>query len=344
MFFIAGMFFVSLFIPNSVWINYSRWAIYLSFVYLFVQMVSVIDAFYLWAEFWAKKYSDGNTCYGCLLIFVSICLYLGTGLIVFYSFKFFWIPGCWGNKALLLTMPLFVIAFTTLVLLRFHPTGSLITSGAISLYGTFLAWNAFLSYPNAKTGTACNPIIANEWSMWVQLSTSLAVAFICTFYWSVSGKSSKTMSGAGVDHIINDEGDDADEEEVLELNEEAKRNAESEGGNVPRLIDKVEEGGKNDYSAYEDNSYLKFHGFMLLYGIYLSPLFTNWGNTTFEKGGGYNYGDSNQSAPFYIKILIYICSMLLYLWTLIAPKVLTGRDFGEPIERKGGADGDYAAN
>ena len=169
--------------------------------------------------------------------------------------------------------------------------------------------------------------------MWVQLITSLGVAFVCTFYWSLSGKSSKTMNGAGVDQIINDEGDDKDEEEVLELNE--KEEAEGPRENTPRLIDEVVEGGENDYSAYEDNSYLKFHGFMLLYGLYLSPLFTNWGNTTFEQGGGYSYGDDNKSAPFYIKITIYIFSMLLYLWTLIAPKILTDRDFGGDEQKQG---------
>lgn len=294
---------------------------YLASIYLFVQMVSIIDAMYLWAEFWAKKFDDGNTCYGCLLIFVTLLMYTGTGFILFYSFKFYWISGCFWNRFILISMAFFVVLFTTLIVLKFHPKGSLITSGAISLYGVFLAWTAFISYPNSKdkSSAQCNPIVSERWSMLLQLGTSLLVAFICTFYWSVSGGSSQSMKESGVDQLVNDQGDDEDQEKC-----ETERGKENK---QERLIDKVEEGGENDYSAYEDNSYLKFHMFMLLYSIYLCPLFTNWGNTNYSDKKGWDYGDTERSAPFAIKLTITLLSMLLYLWTIIAPQVLTNRNF-----------------
>ena len=325
MFFIAGLFAGSLFIPNEYWLVYSRVAQWASLVYLFFQMVSVIDALYLWAEHWARKFSSGNNCYGCLLLFTSILMYLGAGVIIYYSFLIFWIEGCGTNKIILVSMPIFLVGFTTLILLRFHPTGSLITSGGMSLYGMFLAWNAFLSYPNQKMGTKCNPILEDKWSMWVQLGTSLLVAFVCTFYWSVSDRKDMEMSKraeeakAGVAGVMNNT---TQGRELMETG----RADYGQG----RLIDDVQAGGENDYSAYEDNSYLKFHAFMLLYGFYLSPLFTNWGNTSFNaSGGGFNYGDSNMIAPFVIKISIYGVGMLLYLWTIIAPQILTDRDFSQ---------------
>jgi len=321
---VGGMFIGSFFIKNSFFIAWSRYAMWISAAYLFVQMVSIIDAMYLWAEFWAKKFDDGNKCYGCLLIFVTLVMYTATGFIVFYSFKFFWVHGCFFNKVILIVVASCVVIFTVLIIAKFHPKGSLITSGAISLYGTFLAWTAFLSYPNKSEDKTCNPIIKEKWSMMLQMATSLLVAFICTFYWSVSGKASTTMQESGVDKLVDNESDDVDQEEV-ELQNGGDDNDDHYVKNQ-RLIDKVEEGGENDYSSYEDNSYLKFHAFMMLYAIYLCPLFTNWGNTAYN-GKGWDYGDQNSMSPFVIKMLICVLSLFLYLWTIVAPQVLTERNF-----------------
>lgn len=190
MLFVGTMWILSLFIPNAFFIGYAKWTIYLAGIYLFVQMVSLIDACYLWAEFWAKKFEDGNNCYGCLLIFVTIVLYSGTGYILFYSYKIFWIKGCTGNIILLIVMTLLPIVFTVLIVLKFHPKGSVITASGLSLYGTLLAWTAFISFPNRKSKHNCNPVLTSNLSMYLQLFTGLFVAFICTFYWSVSSKSS----------------------------------------------------------------------------------------------------------------------------------------------------------
>jgi hypothetical protein len=317
MIFVGIMWLGSFFIPNSFFIVYAQWAIYLAGIYLFVQMVSLIDAFYLWAEFWTKKFDDGNTCYGCLMIFFTLLMYTGTGYILFYSYKIFWISGCFTNKILLIIMTILPIVFTTLVLLRFHPNGSVITSGGISIYGTFLIWTAFISFPNKKANLKCNPVIGSSVSMYIQLASGLIVALICTFYWSLSSKPSKAITEAGVEAIVAEP--EEDEEEIERENE---ANEEKQ----VRLIDSVQEGGENDYSAYEDGSYLKFHVFMMLFAVYITPLFTNWGNTQYNKQG-WEYGDQNKWGPFAIKATITIGSMLLYLWTIVAPQILTNREF-----------------
>ena len=127
MIFVTALFIGFFFIKNTFFLNYARVATWLGGVYLFLQMVSIIDAMYLWAEYWAKKFSDGNTCYGCLLIFAAVGMYTATGFIVFNSFRFFWIAGCGLNKFMLILLCLFLVAFPVLILLKFHPKGSLIT-------------------------------------------------------------------------------------------------------------------------------------------------------------------------------------------------------------------------
>ena len=102
---------------------------------------------YLVAEYWAEKYDNGNTCYGVIMIATMIGVYGFLGFLLFVGFKYYWLPGCYSNKVILLIMPIFAIVFTVLVLLRFHPKGSVITAGSISLYGAYMAWSALLSNP-----------------------------------------------------------------------------------------------------------------------------------------------------------------------------------------------------
>jgi len=40
--------------------------------------------------------------------------------------------------------------------------------------------------------------------MYLQLGTGLLIGLVCTFYWSVSGKSSKALEEAGVQNIVKD--------------------------------------------------------------------------------------------------------------------------------------------
>jgi Serine incorporator (Serinc) len=207
----------SFFIPNEFFLGYARWAVYLAGIYLFVQMVSLIDAFYLWAEFWAKKFDEGNKCYGCLLIFVTLAMYSATGYILFFSYTKFWVAGCTANKILLILMTAFPVIFTTLILMKFHPQGSLITAGGISIYGTFLVWTAFISFPNKKAGETCNPVIGSSTSMYLQLGTGLLVALICTFYWSLSAKASKAYEDSGVKVMVAEP--EEDEEKINSEND-----------------------------------------------------------------------------------------------------------------------------
>ena len=64
---------------------------------------------------------------------------------------------------------------------------------------------------------------------------------------------------------------------------------------------------------------------MALFAAYLCPVFSNWNQSTIN-GGTWKYeGDS--FSPFYIKLAACFGAMGLYLWTILAPKVLKGRNF-----------------
>lgn len=312
---VVGGFIGSLFIPNTFFTKYAQFSLYAGFIYLFAQAVSLIDGFYLWAEFWAKKYDDGNKCYGCLLIFVSLIMYSLSGYFVYFGFERFWNPGCGGNKAYMIITLLIYVLYVVFIILRFHPQGSIITSGAITIFGSFLVWESLVSDPSES----CNPEYKSKNSMVLQIVFSLLFGFSCNIYWALSTQSSAAYQQAKIQAPNVTEGDKEAEEKKEKENEENKG---KEG-----QTNLIQRDDPNKFADYENNSYIKFHGFMVLFSIYICPVFTNWGHASISNNT-WNYDNSTSAAPYYLKILVAVFTLLLYMWTIVAPKIFPEREFG----------------
>lgn len=309
----AGGFFGTLFISNDFFDSYAKASIYLSGVFLFVQAVSLIDGFYLWAGFWAKKYDDGNGCYGCLLIFTSLLQYALVGFFAYHGYSKFWVEGCSGNKLMLITPMIFVFAFFVLIVLKFHPHGSILTSGAISIFGVYLFWATLVSNNN----TTCNSQYSSPSAMLLQIFFSFFFAFSCNIYWALITQSSDAYKQAQLPEVAATDGD----KEIADKTEKENAKEGNQNTNLIRRDDTAEQ-----YVEYENNSYIKFHGFMILFSVYICAVFSNWGHATIN-GGSYNFKGDSSSAPYYIKASVGIFTFGLYLWTVIAPTLFPDRDF-----------------
>jgi hypothetical protein len=44
-------------------------------------------------------------------------MYFGTGFVLYYSFRFFWVSGCSFNKFMLMAVSFICISFTVLIIL-----------------------------------------------------------------------------------------------------------------------------------------------------------------------------------------------------------------------------------
>ena len=305
----------SLFINNSFFIPYAKASLYFSAVFLFVQAVSLIDAFYLWADFWAKKFDDGNNCYGCLLIFTSLLMYAAATFFVIQGFRSFWLPGCGAGKTLLLLAAILSISFVVLIILKFHPTGSIITSGAISILGVFLFWSALVSNPSSS----CNPEYSSKTAMILQLVFSFGFAFSCNIYWALVIQKSSAYEAAQIPQVSASQGDDEIDKKI----EQEQKDAKADGGEANLIRT---DGKEAEYIEYENNSYIKFHGFMFLFSIYICAVFTNWGHASISNDT-WNYEGNESDAPFYIKTAIGVFTFGLYLWTIVAPTLVPDREF-----------------
>lgn len=125
------------FIPKGFFSVYGYITDGASCLFLIVQSITLIDFSYLWAEDWAMRYDKGNKCYGVLLIVFAVILYSGCAFILVEMFINY-TNTCGANWVWLIINCLLPIAWTVLILLKLHPTGSIITSGSLSIIITYL--------------------------------------------------------------------------------------------------------------------------------------------------------------------------------------------------------------
>lgn len=67
---------------------------------------------------------------------------------------------------------------------------------------------------------------------------------------------------------------------------------------------------------------MKWHFYMCLASIYIAMLITNWTSANITTGE-LNSNDFG----FWVRLILSWVTFLLYVWTLIAPRVFPDRDF-----------------
>lgn len=311
-----------------------------SCLFLLVQTITLIDFAYLWAEEWAMRFNKGNKCYGVLLIVFALFLYAGCGFILVEMFIAF-ANGCASNWIWLIVNCLLPIAWTVLIILKFHPTGSIITSGSVSIIITYLGWTGLLS----SSDEACNPFRHNSIYVILQMIGSFSLMILCVFYHAYVGKSSIAYKEAKLKNLnsidekpkdenanVNSTTEDQDDDE----GEKVQIAAEKENNDGP-IINKGEFGLGNPggidkeshewkYRDYSTNHYVFFHLFMMLCSMYVCSIFTSWGYTRKNNSGQWNF-QSAETVLFVIKWINICLFILLYTWTVIAPRLCKKREF-----------------
>ena len=81
------MFFVTLRMDNSLFMSYGDLCKIVSYIFVAVQSMILIDLAYLWGIRWAKKYSEGSQRYAILLIGMSLIMFVGCLVFLIMSFK-----------------------------------------------------------------------------------------------------------------------------------------------------------------------------------------------------------------------------------------------------------------
>ncbi|XP_071496135.1 serine incorporator 3-like [Diadema antillarum] len=294
-----------------------------AFAFIIIQLVLLVDFAHSWNENWVGRMEESeNKGWYCALMSSTVFMYLValTGIVLFYVYYIGSGGQCSLHKffisfALILCIVVSIISVLPKVQ-DAMPRSGLLQSAVISLYMVYLTWSAMSNNPD-KT---CNPSIAQIINQPVNATAessgvgtaenwaSFAIWLICLLYACI-----RTASTNNVGKLTGSE-------KVL-LGSNGGDNSIQASGK-----EDAEAGGQTVYDNEEDGvaySYSFFHIMLMLAAFYMMMTLTNWFQPT---GADFSTLSANNGAMWVKISSSWVCA-ILYIWTLIAPMILTDRDF-----------------
>lgn len=295
-----------LFLPNHYLRIYVTITSFVGVLFLLYQSIALVDFAYVWNETWVKRYEDGVSCYGVLLVIGSIGLLALTGVATVYNFNLYWIDGCKYYKSNLIGTLLLTIAMLALAVARPFRSSSILSALFIAAAFTYANGYALASFyddtcnPWSKKG----PDGTNLLNSALHLMINAAAGLLTVLCLSVDVQPSEGLGNIGL--APRSAEDPEPEKEIPMVHETHQTNT------VPVI--------------YQSNYFVWFHFVMAAFAIYLVPVFFDWRdlNINVEK-----WSELLASSPsaFFIKTFSAFTIILLYIWTLIAPAFLPQREF-----------------
>ncbi|XP_043108507.1 diacylglycerol kinase, alpha b isoform X3 [Puntigrus tetrazona] len=312
-----------------------------AFCFILIQLVLLIDFAHSWNESWVDKMEKENRKrWYIALLSVTGANYLLSFTAAALCYNIYTRPeGCMLNKYFIcFNMSLCVAASALSVLPKvqeYQPRSGLLQSSIMTLYTMYLTWSAMTNEPDRT----CNPslisifqqitsstvapleienqtaiiIVDTEetvpsapYLQWwdAQSIVGLAIFVLCILYSSIRSSNTSQVNKltlAAKDTTVVDESC-----ESPEIAEEVRR--------------PIVEDNERDTVQY---SYAFFHFMLFLASLYIMMTLTNWYSS---PDADYNAVTSKWTAVW-VKISSSWVCLSLYTWTMVAPMILTNRDF-----------------
>jgi len=288
-----------------------------SVLFLLLQIILMIGFAYDWNDRWVANSEDENRnekCWLTLIVASVVGLYAATmaGIVMLYI-EF---SQCSIGTGITTITLLAVILITGLTLFRDRfsdEPGAALPAGVISAYITYLAWAALDANPDDECRNS-----AFDGS---SIDGSIALGAVIMGISLLWGASQSSQSVASIMHGSKGIPEDAPTAEetahahagLYEVGEGRTagemRREQTEARKVPEENEKP---GERTYV-------ICFHLVMAITTFYLSMVLTNWGAAEASNSGG--------KGQMWLRIASQWLTILMYLWTVVAPAILTNRDF-----------------
>lgn len=285
------------------------------FLFILMQLVLIIDFVHTWNESWVEKFENGDKeYYYGLLFFTGIFFSLSIVIAVLGYIYYASAEGC-GLHVFFITFNIILCILATVISVlprvqEYNSTSGVLQSGFVSVYVMFLTWSAMSNNENHQ----CNPSLlnivtgVNKTSLEPQAATNAEVldfpSIVSLVLWLLLILYSSFSSANKGSSIIN-------------------LNGQKEQTTFFSDVD-----GEADKKTYDDEqesvqySYSGCHLVFLLATLYVMMTLTNWYKPTSDLT------HFRANAPsMWVKISSSWMCIMLYIWTCVAPCVLSDRDF-----------------
>eukprot|EP00069_Balaena_mysticetus_P014817 bmy_08769T0 len=267
--------------------------------FILIQLVLLVDFAHSWNESWVNRMEEGNPrgWYAALLSVTSM-FYILSIISVILLYTYYTKPdGCTENKFFISFNLILCIVVSVMSIhpkIQEHqPRSGLLQSSIITLYTiSFLQpWPVEHHYAHD---------LANLGSCKCNCSSPYSCSTITDIRNASNSQVSKlTLSGS---------------DSVILRDTTANGASDEEDGRPRRAVDNEREGVQYNYSM--------FHLMLCSASLYIMMTLTNW----YSPDANFQTMTSKWPAVW-VKISSSWVCLLLYVWTLVAPLVLTGRDF-----------------
>jgi len=344
---LIGLVAAAFFIPVTFYVTYGYIAMIAGVLFLFFQLVLLVDFAHSWSESWLEKYGEREENRGWLqaLMLCTALLFLASivGSAVMYGL--FAVTeeiadkpehSC-GLNAIFITISL--LAGILISCLAVHPKvqerspqSGLLQPAVVFFYMTYLVWSAIMSEPPTDPVLgACNKLnsidgLFGGGSQKVGLATGalLVVVAVCYSAIRTSSKHNALLGGPDESTGLVQKGKG---QSIAEVAAAAEGNGSDgvAGDDMTALEDGPddEEGDGNEAVGY---SYSFFHFIFMLASMYIGMLMTNWRLGSIDTNATDVVIDQSMGSVW-VKVVSSWLVAILFAWSLIAPVVMPGRDF-----------------
>jgi hypothetical protein len=217
------------------------------------------------------------------------------------------------------------LLFSVLALTETIEHGALLPSAVVTFYCYWVNFSAMQSDPG-QCNTLQNSDTDNTWYLivgliWAGLSVTYAGWNLASDK-TLFGFDAEGSSETAVQHqpLYTAPDDTSDDYSAHGVDEAADVRMEQQ--------DREEDAKEHamEVSAHQGQQNIKFHLVMASCSMYMAMLLTDWGSRQQADDTMDSYDLSVQA--MWIKIITEWLTGLLYMWTLVAPYLLPGRDFG----------------
>eukprot|EP00808_Paulinella_micropora_P018350 g39381.t1 len=310
-------------LPNTFYDGYVEVARVVSGVFLFLQVVILVDWGYRWNESWLRADRDWKAA----VVVSSLLQFAASLTLLIYCWKWFAADGCDLNRFAIIFTLVATFLFTLLASTEMIEHGALLPSAVVTLYCYWVLYLALSSDPSH-----CNTIQGQAWAG--ELSTVLGFVFagfsICYSTWSLASSNSLFGDVEEPDHAASAGGASLS---APAGREDQKKDLLSADTQVPLSSedpDNDEDNDEQDTPAGSEQVVRLYKFFLVLSAssMYLAMLLTNWGSRQeAEHGNQSGVAYDLSKAAFWIKLVTQWTTIALYTWSLVAPYACPGRDF-----------------
>lgn len=307
------VFIIGVFIPNDFFDVFAKFSILCSVLYILIQVVSLMDFAYVLNNSWTGKYAETQKKrWLVILIGGTVCLLLAalTFPILISAQYSLQVP-------IVTTWVTFGVSilFTILSVSAVCPHGSVFTSAVVAAYSSFNAWSAAMTYPG----------IAPEKASPTASIAPVVLSFIvtaCSIGWTASN-----IAGSPDLFHLDPEKDQQRRElaamaDIAEKAAEERRHEEDENSSLERLSPRRHSSIDASPAHAVAQGAMQWQYLMFtLVACYTCMLCTAWTTNAYPT-------QLDGSYLFWSQTGVAWTAQILYIWTLIAPKVFKDRDFG----------------